>query len=168
MTIEPANQRAAERHRRVIAKLATATIAVLAAIALGSCADELVVEPVPGPAPEIVGLATRSQGAPRLRVVSPTTGAAVTSPVRIEIAVDNYNLAPKGLSRDSEGHMHVIEGHCVQSGEVIDDNHVHVGDGSAVAEIELPPGEHRLCVQLGDGFHTAVAIHAELDVTVTG
>lgn len=112
------------------------------------------------------GLAVRTGGLPMVEVVSPEPGATVTSPVEIVVRVENYNLAPLGVSRDSEGHLHVIRGDCIEPGEVIGDEHVHLGDGSAVAEIELDAGLHRLCVQLADGFHTAVAITTQVDVRV--
>lgn len=114
----------------------------------------------------IDALETRALGAPELVVVAPLDGASVTSPVTVEIRVDNYRLAAKGVSRDGEGHFHVIEGECITPGEVISDDHAHVGSGAAVTEVELEPGPRRLCVQLGDGFHTALAITQTIDVVV--
>ncbi|WP_114594048.1 DUF4399 domain-containing protein [Euzebya pacifica] len=41
-----------------------------------------------------------------------------------------------------------------------------VRDGSTSAELELEPGEHTLCLQDGDGEHTALDLTDEITVTV--
>lgn len=104
---------------------------------------------------------------PVLRIVEPADGATVTSPVRLEVEVDNFSLAEKGVSLDGEGHFHIIADiSCVIPGDVITDEHHHVGSGDSFTEIELEPGRHDLCVQIGDGFHTAVAISSTISITV--
>ena len=140
-------------------------ILVLVALAITGCQDRASVVAVDRlDLPE--GLERRQAGAPRLDVVAPADGAIVMSPVVVEVELENYQLAPKGVSRDGEGHIHVIVGDCLSPGQVIGSEHVHVGDGAATAQIQLEPGRHSLCVQLADGFHTAVAISHELDVVV--
>lgn len=146
-------------------RLLVVLIAMLSVIA--GCSSDTPITATETPA-TISGLETRRLGPPALRVVSPTPGTTVTSPVTIEVAIDNYNLAPKGISLDGEGHVHVIEGTCIEPGEVIGDTHVHIGDGSASTTIDLEPGPRRLCVQLGDGFHAAVAISDEFEIIVEG
>ncbi len=111
-------------------------------------------------------LDARAGGTPVLNIVAPGQGAQVTSPVEITIAVDNYSLAAKGVSKDGEGHFHVVADTCVRPGEVIGDDHTHVGSGAASVSIELEPGMHDLCLQLGDGFHTALAITEMLSIEV--
>ena len=150
-------------------RLLLSALIILATILLGAaCSSEASTAHDSEIPTAINGLETRRLGPPALRVVSPEPGATVTSPVTIEIAIDNYNLAPKGISADGEGHVHVIEGTCIEPGEVISADHVHVGDGSASTKIDLQPGRRSLCVQLGDGFHAAVAITNEFEVIVEG
>ncbi len=114
------------------------------------------------------GLAFRD-GDPEIVVVAPTDGSMVTSPLRIRAETANLTLSPSGQTHDGEGHLHIlIDQDCLQPGEVIptDSETVHVGNGTGVKEIELSPGGHDLCLQVGDGFHIAVAIVEELSVFV--
>ena len=111
-------------------------------------------------------LDARAGGTPVLHLVAPHQGAQVTSPVEITIEVENYSLAAKGVSKDGEGHFHVVADTCVQPGEVIGDDHTHVGSGAASVSIDLEPGKHDLCLQLGDGVHTALAITEMLSIEV--
>lgn len=81
----------------------------------------------------------------------------------------DFELAPKGRVRDGEGHFHVIIDHSCEppSAQIPDDDlHLHVGSGAAETMVELEPGEHSLCVQLGDGFHTALKIFDTINITV--
>lgn len=114
------------------------------------------------------GLAFRD-GDPEIVIVSPTDGSMVTSPLRIRAETANLTLSPSGRTHDGEGHLHIlIDQECFQPGEVIptDSDAVHVGNGTGVKEIELSPGRHDLCIQVGDGFHIAVAIVEQLSVFV--
>lgn len=64
----------------------------------------------------------------------------------------------------------MVNGECLMAGEVIpkDDNHLHVGSGEDHAEFDLEPGEHELCVQLGDAFHVAVSVTDVVRINVIG
>ena len=65
--------------------------------------------------------------------------------------------------------MHVmIDVGCVDVGETIpsDESHVHFGDGSTSADLDLSPGEHSLCLQAGDAEHVALDLTDEITVTV--
>jgi hypothetical protein len=64
----------------------------------------------------------------------------------------------------------LVDSGCVAAGTVIpkDDNHVHLGKAQLTAEIPLAPGTHRLCLQVGDGAHNALALTDEISITVTG
>jgi hypothetical protein len=59
----------------------------------------------------------------------------------------------------------------VPTGDAItrDANHLHFGDGATTGTIHLGPGTHRLCLQIGDGQHTALDVTdtVEIDVGVT-
>lgn len=90
--------------------------------------------------------------------VSPADGARVTSPFRVEMAAEGVEVVPAGTMREGTGHMHIlVDVPFVMPGNVIpsDDQHIHYGDGSTSATLELPPGEHVLRLQLADGAHTA-------------
>lgn len=107
---------------------------------------------------------------PSIKVVSPADGATVPETFDIAVEVENLNLVAAGQSVVGEGHWHVIvDKGCLASGEPVpqeDEYNVHVGDGATVKTVTLPPGEHELCVQFGDGFHVAVNITDTLTVVV--
>ena len=154
--------------RRRIGRGLRAVGVVIALSVAASCAspDAVPEASVPPLIVDRTALDARAGGTPELLLISPEQGARVTSPVEITIAVDNYSLAAKGVSKDGEGHFHVVADTCVQPGEVIGDDHTHVGSGAASVSIELEPGNHELCLQLGDGFHTALAITEMLSIEV--
>lgn len=98
-------------------------------------------------------------------------GDTVTSPVSVEFATTgDFEIIPAADGGgDGAGHMHVmVDVGCVTVGEVIpsDDSHLHFGDGSTSTELELEPGEHTLCLQAGDGEHTAMDVTDEITITV--
>ncbi|MGB5760007.1 MAG: DUF4399 domain-containing protein [Acidimicrobiales bacterium] len=109
------------------------------------------------------------EGDPEIEVVSPEDGATVTSPVEIVVETRNLTLSPPGETQDGEGHLHVlIDLPCEQPGLVIptDAETVHGSEGMGRIAVDLPPGRHELCVQVGDGFHIAVAIQDRIVVNV--
>lgn len=103
---------------------------------------------------------------------SPSNGDTVSNPVVIEPNVVRAEIAPAASSGPGQGHYHVtIDEDCVASGRTIpaDDDHVHFGDGSTTLELpDLEPGEHTLCLQLGDGQHQAFGAAQTITVTVEG
>lgn len=102
-------------------------------------------------------------------VVAPADGETVESPVTLEMAADNFVVEPAGEVREGAGHLHaMIDVPCVDAGEVIpsDESHIHYGDASTTDELELEPGEHTICVQAGDGVHTALDLTDTVTFTV--
>lgn len=100
----------------------------------------------------------------------PSDGDAVSSPVQVEMQADNFIIEEAGEVRENAGHFHVVvDAGCVSEGETIpeDDSHIHFGDASTSGEVELEPGEHDLCLQVGDGEHTALDLTDEITVEVT-
>ncbi|WP_205712194.1 DUF4399 domain-containing protein [Euzebya rosea] len=97
-------------------------------------------------------------------------GDTVSSPVTVDFeTTGDFTVEEAGEVNDNAGHMHVmVDVDCVAVGETIpgDDNHIHFGDGSTSAELELEPGEHTLCLQAGDGEHTALDLTDEITITV--
>lgn len=96
-------------------------------------------------------------------------GATVSSPVALTMEAHGVEIEPAGEVRDGAGHFHVlVDVGCVGPGETIpkDDEHVHFGDGSTSSQLELSPGEHTLCLQVGDGAHEALALVHWVTLTV--
>lgn len=97
-------------------------------------------------------------------------GASVPSPVAVTFEVENFEIVPAAEGGgEGTGHMHVmVDVGCVEVGETIpsDDDHLHFGDGSTSADLELESGEHTLCLQAGDAEHTALDLTDEITITV--
>jgi hypothetical protein len=94
----------------------------------------------------------------------------VKTPVVVSLEATGVTIEPSGDVHAGAGHFHVlIDSGCLAAGGVIakDDSHLHLGKGQLTAEIPLAPGTHRLCLQLGDGAHTALALTDEISITVT-
>ncbi len=107
--------------------------------------------------------------------VSPSDGETVTSPFTVELAAEGVTLAPVGAPVVGEAHLHVMADiGCYETGELIPgpsdedeaEGRFHLGDGSDSREIDLEPGTYELCVQLGDGIHTAFGDTETITVTV--
>lgn len=96
-------------------------------------------------------------------------GATVSSPLDVTFEVDGFEVEEAGAVREGAGHLHVlIDVGCSPAGEIVpsDEQHLHFGDGSTAASLELEPGEHALCLQAADGIHTALDLTDEVTVTV--
>jgi hypothetical protein len=114
---------------------------------------------------------------PRVFFVQPQDGATVKSPVRLEFGVENYQVAavPAGTvteSRANIGHHHVgVDADCLPPGTEIPRAApwVHFGDGKNVIDMQLPPGQHRLTLQIGDDLHrTQEGLCSTITVNVEG
>lgn len=95
---------------------------------------------------------------PRIYFIQPEDGAEVTSPVTFDFGIENFELAPKETYEEGTGHHHIgLTDQCVPAGEAIPeaDPWVHLGDASTTIDMQLPPGEHAVTIQLGDGDHVA-------------
>lgn len=91
--------------------------------------------------------------APLVRFVEPTFGDTVEGTVNVVAAVENADLTADGL------HLHVlVNTECVDGDDVIptDDNHIHLGEGETETTLDLEPGAHTLCLQLGDENEVAL------------
>lgn len=102
--------------------------------------------------------AAEEMSGPRIFFVKPEAGSTVTSPVSFEFGIEGLELAPKLTYEPGTGHHHIgITDTCVPAGEAIPeaDPWVHMGDASFVIDMQLPPGEHTLTIQLGNGDHIA-------------
>ena len=97
-------------------------------------------------------------GAPRVYFDGLENHATIPSLVTLKFAAENFIIEPvgDGAINEGAGHYHIaIDGECLEPGIVIPtaDPWIHFGDGSDSIELELAPGEHYLCLQIGDGEH---------------
>jgi hypothetical protein len=101
---------------------------------------------------------------PRVFFVEPQDGATVKSPVRLRFDVANYQIAPVPTGtvetvRPGIGHHHVgVDTDCLPPGTEIPKAApwVHFGDGKNEIEMQLPPGSHKLALQIGDDKHMTI------------
>lgn len=99
--------------------------------------------------------------------VSPEDGAQVTSPFKVEMAAEGVDVVPAGEVEEGTGHMHIlVDAPFVMPGEVIpsDEQHLHYGDGSTTATLDLEAGDHVLRLQFADGAHKALEGNEYRDV----
>ena len=104
-------------------------------------------------------------------ISAPANGDTVPSPFLVAMEAEGLTVEPAGEVTDGAGHFHlVVDAACVTAGEQIpaDETHVHLADGASETELTLPAGEHTLCLQAGDGEHTALALTDEITITVAG
>ena len=99
-------------------------------------------------------------------------GETVKSPFKVEMGVKNIKVDSAGSIVAGEGHHHILidAGDSVAAGQVIpkDAQHLHFGKGQTSTIISLPPGKHRLTLQLADGIHRSYGsrLSATIEVTV--
>ena len=96
--------------------------------------------------------------APRVSLLEPAEGEEVTSPVHLVFGIENFTIEPRveGEVNEGAGHHHVgINTHCLDPGIVIPSAEpwIHFGDGSNSIDVQLPPGDHHISLQVGDGDH---------------
>jgi hypothetical protein len=102
---------------------------------------------------------------PRVFFVEPQDGATVTSPVHLRFGIENFEIAavPTGTVetvRPNMGHHHVgVDTDCLPPGTEIPmaAPWVHFGKGNNEIDMQLPPGPHKLALQIGDDKHTTIA-----------
>jgi hypothetical protein len=119
---------------------------------------------------QVLVLAACSQP-PTLRITQPRDGATVEDPVAVSVAVTGFKLQVAAPAENGVGHLHVIvDEPCIAAGQGIpvDDDHIHLWHGESVTQLDLPPGRHTICVQAGDGEHTALDVSDRVTVTVAG
>lgn len=101
----------------------------------------------------------------------PADGATVTSPVKVKMQATNFTIEPAGEIKPGSGHFHIIvDGGCTTAGAVIgkDETRLHYGMAQTEAELPLAAGQHTLCLQAGDGAHTALDLTDTITITVSG
>ena len=79
--------------------------------------------------------------------------------LNVVMEAQNFTVEEAGQINEGSGHLHImVDVPCVPVGQIVpkDETHLHYGDGSTEASLELAPGEHTLCLQAADGAHTAL------------
>jgi hypothetical protein len=115
--------------------------------------------------------AASCSGGASVSIATPEDGATVESPFTVTMEADGLTIEQAGQVREGAGHFHLmVDAGCVSPGQEIpeDESHLHFGDGSAQTELDLPAGEHTLCLQAGDGDHTGLGLTDEITITVVG
>ncbi|MFM0525674.1 DUF4399 domain-containing protein (plasmid) [Paraburkholderia strydomiana] len=101
--------------------------------------------------------------------VQPTDGASVSNPVHVVFRVEGMKIAPAGTMTDGTGHHHLlVDGKPLSKGEVIpaNDKSLHFGKGQTETDLTLPPGDHTLTLQFGDGAHRSYGPDLSKTITV--
>jgi hypothetical protein len=141
----------------------------VAGFVLAGCGND---ETTQGTAPEssvTTAAPTTVAPAKAVKFLEPTDGAKVAGPVKVRMEATGFTIEPAGEVKEGAGHFHIIvDGDCVAVGQVIpkDDTHLHYGMGQTEAEITLGAGSHTLCLQAGDGAHTALDLTDKITIEV--
>jgi hypothetical protein len=91
---------------------------------------------------------------------APADGDTFAGPVPFTMTAKGLTIEPAGEVHADAGHFHVIaDDGCVTPGEPVakDADHLHFGKAQTEGKIYLEPGTHELCLQVGDGAHSALA-----------
>lgn len=91
-------------------------------------------------------------------IISPSDGATVTSPIKVQFGLAGMGVAPAGVEKANTGHHHLIidaklSGDQLKDAIPADATHVHFGAGQTETTVTLPPGTHTLQLVLGDHNH---------------
>jgi hypothetical protein len=154
--------------------------ALAGALALAACnssepAKPAASTPAPAAAPPAAA-ASSSPGGSRVFFVEPTDGATVKSPVHLRFGIQGMEISPVPAgdvtsARPGMVHHHVgVDTDCLPPGTAIPKASpwVHFGKGDAEMEMQLPPGQHKLTLQVGDDMHmTQPGMCSTITVNVT-
>ncbi|MDP6711423.1 MAG: DUF4399 domain-containing protein [Nitrospinaceae bacterium] len=106
-------------------------------------------------------------------ITEPATGATVSNPVKVCMAVDGVEVQPakKGVNPGKDHHHLLIDVDLptdLSKGIGKDANHVHMGDGSTCKELKLSAGKHVIRTLFANGKHVPFnpAITSTVIVTV--
>jgi hypothetical protein len=100
----------------------------------------------------------------RVFFIEPRDGATVKSPVHLRFGIEKLEIMPVPQGdvetvRPGVGHHHVaVDADCLPPGTVIPKAApwVHFGDGKNEIDMQLPPGQHKLTLEIGDDKHTTM------------
>ena len=102
--------------------------------------------------------------------LEPADGATVSSPFKVQFAVNGMEVKPAGVMDANTGHHHLlINADAVKAGESMpfDEKHLHFGKGQTEAEVKLPPGSYMLTMQFANGAHQSYGAPMSKSIKVT-
>lgn len=102
--------------------------------------------------------------------VEPVNGAVVSSPFTVKFAVSGMEVKPAGEVLPGTGHHHLLidlDSIPAEQNIPMDPQHLHFGKGQTETSVTLPPGEHRLTMQFGDGAHRSYGPELSRTIKVT-
>lgn len=112
---------------------------------------------------------TEDTSGPSVSFAAPLDGDEIAGSVPLEMVAEGITIEPAGDVHEGAGHFHVLaDAGCATTGEAIakDADHVHFGKAQTEGRIYLGPGEHELCLQVGDGAHHALDLTDTVTVNV--
>jgi hypothetical protein len=116
------------------------------------------------------GCGVRKDDAPSVAFLAPVNCAKVGPVVVLEMRAKGFAIEAASAMHPHAGHFHVlVDIACLEPGLPIPTNsegYEHFGDGQLVGHLELAPGRHTLCLQVGDGAHVAQAGTDTIAITV--
>ncbi len=96
----------------------------------------------------------------KINIISPKSGAKVTSPVTIKFGHKGLDIAPAGDKTPNTGHFHLLIDQGLPSDLTVPlpttDHLLHYGKAQTEVTLDaskLPPGKHTLQLIMGDGSH---------------
>ena len=93
---------------------------------------------------------------PRVFFIEPGDGAEVVAPIKLKFGIEGMEVRPAGEAMPNSGHHHlIIDGTPAPKDSVLPFSQQvqHFGKGQTETELTLPPGDHTLTLQFGDGSH---------------
>jgi hypothetical protein len=99
---------------------------------------------------------TPSPAGAKAYIVSPASGATVTSPFKVVFGLTGMGIAPAGTQVENTGHHHLlIDNPTVDYASPLPktDQVQHFGGGQTETMVTLKPGSHTLQLVLGDWKH---------------
>ena len=108
----------------------------------------------------------------RVYFINLEDGDEVESPFLIQFGLSEMGIAPAGIDRENTGHHHLlINVKDLDFSKPIpaSKNHIHFGGGQTESLVELPPGDYRLQLVLGDMTHTPhkpPVVSKQINITV--
>jgi len=116
---------------------------------------------------------TPSPAGAEVYIISPSDGARVHNPVRVQFGLKGMGIAPAGVKFDNTGHHHLL----IDTDAPEDPNAplpktdkiLHFGKGETETTLTLAPGKHTLQLLLADMNHvphSPPAISKKITITV--
>ena len=109
---------------------------------------------------------------PKVYFINLEDGDRLESPFLIQFGLSGMGIAPAGIDRENTGHHHLlINVKDLDFSKPIpaSKNHIHFGGGQTESLVELPPGDYRLQLVLGDMTHTPhtpPVVSRQINITV--